>query len=635
MRKGNVLPIAVMAFAIVALLFMMDYSLGSQKWPWSLTSAPPTVVYHPVIVPGEGDTLDLQTYQASTTYGGYRFAYIASWRVNDFDPQYLGLIPKDADGNDVVKDTMHVEYYVDSGTKPAPTLTGAYNALVGGRAATQGSLSDDPSMTGLLVPVTGGTILIYWPTNSQFSAQFHNILASWSFAVSTEDWQTYTSTVYGFSVRHPKDWAVTRALDFGNGLDMTMQPSTSHPIALVNLSVSDRTQGTIVHYNTLTHWKQQYQSQPVTYGTTTIGSTTWTTAQFPESSSMNYLVEHGKYFYSLTTDASAQQVVQQIIQTFTWLNPDEKLVDLVNPYPITNVTDLHSEMACSDGSGFSSVSIMGERALIGCNRGKLFLYDGKNVTDISSRIDTKADGLDPQNIIVRGIGNDGSRWLISTARSGEPDHIYSYDGLTWTDLTTTFHAQTTAAGVGGSQALVWNGTYWLIGDNNGRIIRYDGTTFSDLTRQLPSLGTSTIVDDIGWNGSYWLIDLWTQDNHSRIVKYDGTTFTRLTEFSDDATVNALGWNGTYWLLGGSDNQHLLKYDGKTVTDTKITTDAFLKIAWVKSIWILSQALYDGTKVDNQQGPFLSMYHVGALDVGSTYGIIGDQQGNIYRFDFSD
>lgn len=35
MQKGNVLIIAVMAFAIVAFLFIMDYSLGKGKWPWT------------------------------------------------------------------------------------------------------------------------------------------------------------------------------------------------------------------------------------------------------------------------------------------------------------------------------------------------------------------------------------------------------------------------------------------------------------------------------------------------------------------------------------------------------------------------------------------------------------------------
>ncbi len=39
-RKGSVLPIAVMAFAIVAFLFVMDWAVNPhQRWPWSTTSA--------------------------------------------------------------------------------------------------------------------------------------------------------------------------------------------------------------------------------------------------------------------------------------------------------------------------------------------------------------------------------------------------------------------------------------------------------------------------------------------------------------------------------------------------------------------------------------------------------------------
>jgi hypothetical protein len=35
MRKGNVLPIALMALAIVGFLVMVDYSISGGKWPWS------------------------------------------------------------------------------------------------------------------------------------------------------------------------------------------------------------------------------------------------------------------------------------------------------------------------------------------------------------------------------------------------------------------------------------------------------------------------------------------------------------------------------------------------------------------------------------------------------------------------
>ncbi len=39
MRRANVLPIAVMAFALVAFLFVLDYSMNSTgKWPWSVNA---------------------------------------------------------------------------------------------------------------------------------------------------------------------------------------------------------------------------------------------------------------------------------------------------------------------------------------------------------------------------------------------------------------------------------------------------------------------------------------------------------------------------------------------------------------------------------------------------------------------
>jgi len=35
MRKANILPIALMAFALVGFLFVLDYSISDGKWPWS------------------------------------------------------------------------------------------------------------------------------------------------------------------------------------------------------------------------------------------------------------------------------------------------------------------------------------------------------------------------------------------------------------------------------------------------------------------------------------------------------------------------------------------------------------------------------------------------------------------------
>ncbi len=35
-KSGNVLPIALMAFALVAFIFVLDYSIGNEKWPWSV-----------------------------------------------------------------------------------------------------------------------------------------------------------------------------------------------------------------------------------------------------------------------------------------------------------------------------------------------------------------------------------------------------------------------------------------------------------------------------------------------------------------------------------------------------------------------------------------------------------------------
>lgn len=35
LRRGNILPIALIAFAIVGFIFMIDYSISGGRWPWS------------------------------------------------------------------------------------------------------------------------------------------------------------------------------------------------------------------------------------------------------------------------------------------------------------------------------------------------------------------------------------------------------------------------------------------------------------------------------------------------------------------------------------------------------------------------------------------------------------------------
>lgn len=42
-RQGKILPIALIAFAIVAFIFMVDYSISGGKWPWSADSTPKKV----------------------------------------------------------------------------------------------------------------------------------------------------------------------------------------------------------------------------------------------------------------------------------------------------------------------------------------------------------------------------------------------------------------------------------------------------------------------------------------------------------------------------------------------------------------------------------------------------------------
>jgi len=133
--------------------------------------------------------------------------------------------------------------------------------------------------------------------------------------------------------------------------------------------------------------------------------------------------------------------------------------------------------------------------------------------------------------------------------------VFKYDGTSFTDLSDE-------SGFGDYSegrycwlwAVVWNGTYFLIGggyDHHidiigwvewGMIKKYDGTTWTNVTSDYQSVGSKGTIYTIGWNGSYFLIG-----GTGALKRYDGTTFINLA--SPEATdVTSVDWNGEYWLI---------------------------------------------------------------------------------------
>ena len=83
---------------------------------------------------------------------------------------------------------------------------------------------------------------------------------------------------------------------------------------------------------------------------------------------------------------------------------------------------------------------------------------------------------------VTAIGyGGGTNWLVAGTDSAEKARLYSYNGGTFTDLTSKMQTETQAA-ITTINTIVWNGTYWLIGgageynvgpDNGGSVMSID------------------------------------------------------------------------------------------------------------------------------------------------------------------
>ena len=132
-----------------------------------------------------------------------------------------------------------------------------------------------------------------------------------------------------------------------------------------------------------------------------------------------------------------------------------------------------------------------------------------------------------------------------------------YDGTTFTDLTASLNWGTNSV-----TSVKWNGSYWLIGGTNGKLAHYDGSAFTDRTTNL-NWGTDS-VKVINWGNSQWLIG---GSNRRLATSGDGSSFTNRdisAYFQSGETVNAADYNaGLFspgWYIGGSSGS-LVIYNG--------------------------------------------------------------------------
>ena len=159
--------------------------------------------------------------------------------------------------------------------------------------------------------------------------------------------------------------------------------------------------------------------------------------------------------------------------------------------------------------------------------------------------------------IVYDIAWNGNMWI---AVGDSYSIVYSYDGLSWTQITTV-NAFGTARGI------AWNGNMWIAVGSSGSLgqqicYSYDGLIWDGIT----SIFTSTGYD-IKWNGIMWIA---TGDGATPIYySYDGFFWDTciISGFPPPAIVGeylSLCWNGTRWVAIDSVNTNNLIYSNNGI-----------------------------------------------------------------------
>jgi hypothetical protein len=150
---------------------------------------------------------------------------------------------------------------------------------------------------------------------------------------------------------------------------------------------------------------------------------------------------------------------------------------------------------------------------------------------------------------------------------------YSYDGVYWTDVSAGL-VSSVFAGMTETNAIAWNGMYWLAGFNgtSNRIARStDGKTWSGLD------GTSTFTnscESLLWSGAMW-IGGGKSSTNTGVLAYsynNGETWTNAT-CPIDVSVTGLATNGKVMVAIGIGSTHTIAYSyngGITWTGAGVT-----------------------------------------------------------------
>jgi hypothetical protein len=176
-------------------------------------------------------------------------------------------------------------------------------------------------------------------------------------------------------------------------------------------------------------------------------------------------------------------------------------------------------------------------------------------------LETNTQSYFAANYPCKGIEWNGTMWVVSGKTAADtPTMIYSYDGETWAQSTTSH----------GGGKVKWNGAYFLCGGlsdmgGNTRIsTSADGVQWSTKT-----IGVYGEVETILWNGAAWVLGANRTDGSGVLLtSSDGTNWIADSVYA--STYRGGTWTGSCFVVNTGTNAVRTSYDGKTWTTIAIS-----------------------------------------------------------------
>lgn len=229
MRKGNVLPIALMALAIIGFLVLVSWAVTpGLKWPWSVnaektaTNTINTNITANVNISANTNsvsnsntltntntvsTADWKTYTNSTL--GYSIQYPPSWTIENHAITGILVTPPTSEVPGKEWGINRQIYIKALATQDElASVENQVRKTINGVEVIQGEFSPSSYATvDTYFPKGSGFIKVTWATTYD-NTTFQEILSTLTLASPTADWKTYTNTALGFSLKYPSEYAV-------------------------------------------------------------------------------------------------------------------------------------------------------------------------------------------------------------------------------------------------------------------------------------------------------------------------------------------------------------------------------------------------------------------------------------------